>query len=163
VRVLVLALAAVGVVASAALFVSTFPSGGPFAPDWTIWPVFVGCIAIHLPAIRIRGGFELRLADTPRAVLVPAAVVGVCAFVLAPQTAVTARGNPERHGRGYYLRNHTELTRVSRAEYRYAERKLQRGFSGIALVFYLVAIILQSRRPAAGPRGSGAPGGLELG
>jgi hypothetical protein len=153
-RLLVLRLAAVGAALSAVVVGTTLVPGGPFVPDWVIWPLFIGCLAVHLPALR--GGARLR--PTPRALVVPAAVLAVSAFALAMQAVLTSRGNPERHGNAYFLRDHTELTRVSRSEYRYAERKEERLFAGIALVFYLAAITLQFRKPVAGSHDREAPG-----
>jgi hypothetical protein len=59
----------------------------------------------------------------------------------------TTPGNPERHGTSYYLRDHSELTRVSRAENRYAERLVERDFVGIALIFYLAEILVHFPMP----------------
>lgn len=137
-RVLVLRLAVIGAAASTIVVATTFAPGGPFVPDWVIWPIFIGCLAVHVPTFR--GGARLRAS--PRALVVPTAVVAVCAFALAMQAVLTSRGNPERHGNAYFLRNHTELTHVSRSEYHYAERKEERLFAGIALVFYLAAIVV---------------------
>jgi hypothetical protein len=117
---------------------TTFAHRGPFVPDWVIWPLFIGCLAVHLPTLR----GHVRLRSIPRGLVVPMAVVAVCAFALAMQAVLTSHGNPERHGNAYFLRDHTQLTRVSRSEYRYAERKEERLFAGVALVFYLAAIVV---------------------
>jgi glucan phosphoethanolaminetransferase (alkaline phosphatase superfamily) len=141
---------------SAVVVTTTLDPGGPVVGDWVIWPLFLGCIAVLMATVLAfrdrRDELTRRLREARKMVV----VVAVAAFVLAMQAVLTNRGNPERHGAAYYLRNHTELTRVSRAEYRYAERKEQRLFAGIALVFYLAAIIAHAR-PATGTGRARAP------
>jgi hypothetical protein len=162
-RVLTLVLATAGAAVCAVVVASTLASGGPIFRAWVIWPLFIGFFPFQFGAVRTlrRERFELkdRLLSAPRPLLVLVAALGACAFALSMQSLLTSRGNPERHGNGYYLRNHTELTRVSRSEYRYAEREIERLFCGIALVFYLVAIIVRlPGTPAGGRRDRGAPG-----
>ncbi|MDQ2910205.1 MAG: hypothetical protein M3R39_04205 [Actinomycetota bacterium] len=130
---------------------------------WTVWPLFLGCLPVHLRSARplqIEGGeFSERLLDTPRGLLVSAALVGAGAFVLSAHGIFTAPGVPERHGSLDHLRDHTELTPVSRAQHRYAERMTERIFAGGALIFYLLGIVIHvsQRQPerigglAAGP------------
>jgi hypothetical protein len=149
-RALAFAVAAAGAVASAAVFSTTFVPGGPLVPDWVIWPVFIGCLAVHLETVR---GLRSRRAEVARDFRKPRkalALVAAVAFALSMHAVLTLHGSPEQHGSAYYLRNHTELTRVSRAEYRYAERQEERLFAGVALVFYLAAIVING--PAARTR-----------
>jgi quinol-cytochrome oxidoreductase complex cytochrome b subunit len=151
-RVLALALALVGAAISAVVVATTLPSGGPFVPTWVIWPLFVGCLLVHVQTVRTaRADFKRRLLEAPRLLLAAAGLLAACVFALTMHALFTTRGNPERHGVGYYLRDHTELTRVSRAEYRYAERLVERDFVGIALVFYLAGILVHY--PAGGALG----------
>jgi hypothetical protein len=143
-RAFAFAAAAVGAIASAAVVASTLVPGGPLAPHWVIWPLFAGCIAINAETARAfasrRTELTQRLRETPRPLFLIAAAV----FALSMQAVLTSHGSPERRGHAYYLRNHTELTLVSRAEFRYAERKEERLFAGVALVFYLAALIALS-------------------
>ena len=160
-RVLALGVAAVGAAASVAVVGTTLPSGGPFVPTWVIWALFPASILIHLQTARTaRSDLKERLFGRPKALVAIAAALFVCAFALSVHAALTTRGNPERHRNGYYLRNHTELIPVSRAEYRYAERKIERLFCGIAFVFFVVAIFVNAppRPVAPGRTGyTGAP------
>lgn len=141
-----LGLALAGGAISATVVASTLPSGGPFVPTWVTWPLFVGIFPVQFRTVRTllleRADLKTRVFGKPRAVLLPAATLVACAFVLSMQVVLTMRGNPERHGSAYYLRNHTELTRVSRSEYRYAERQEERLFAGLSVVFYLVGIFV---------------------
>jgi hypothetical protein len=126
----VLPLAILGTAISTLVVATTFVPGGPLVPTWVVWPLFLGCFPVHLRSIRmlpLEHDFKQRLLDGPRGLLVVAAAIGACALVLMIHGFVTSQGNPERHGRAYYLRNHTELTRVSHSEYRYAERLLERS------------------------------------
>ena len=150
-RVLALWVAGVGAASCAVVVATTLPSGGPFVPTWVIWALFPGSILIHVQTVRVaRIDFKQRVLETPRPLLAPAVVLGACAFALSMHAVVTMLGVPERHDNRYYLRNHTELTRVSRSEYRYAEREIERLFCGIAFVFYAIAFLVSaSPRPAA--------------
>jgi hypothetical protein len=143
-RVLALAVALLGAPASATVFATTFVPGGPLVADWVIWPLAVGSIAVHLETVRTyrsrRAELTRALRETPKGLVAAAMVV----FALSMQAVLTGHGSPERQGHAYFLRNHTELRPVSRAEYRYAERKEERIFAGIALVFYLVALIVHA-------------------
>lgn len=158
---MVLTLAILGAAVSALVVATTFVSGGPLVPTWVIWPLFLGCFPVHLRSVRIlptEHDFKRRLLESPRVVFVVAAV-GACAFLIVVHSLVTSHGNPERHGGAYYLRNHTELTRVSRAQYRYAERLGERFFSAVALPFYLLGILInvtpgRPARPVAKPPAS---------
>jgi hypothetical protein len=165
-----LALAVVGAAASAVVVAATLPGGGPFVPTWVIWPLFLGIFPVHARTVRTalpdRDGFKLHLLAAPKPLLATAAVLAACTIPLVAHALLTLRGNPERHGSGYYLRNHAEVTRVSRSEYRYAERLLERNFAGIALVFYLAGILVHagrtggarsSRRSAHPPGARSAP------
>lgn len=149
-RVLTLIAASAGAVASIVVVATTLPSGGPFVPTWVIWALFPGCILVHLQTVRVaRFDLKQRLLGRPRPILVAAAVLGACALASTLQALAATHGYPERHGNRYYLRNHNELTQVSRSEYRYAEREIQRLFSGIVFVFFGVAILVNVTRPAA--------------
>ena len=144
-RSVVLTLATLGAAVSALVVATTFVPGGPVVPTWIIWPLFLGCFPVHLRSIRVlptEHAFKQRLLDSPRVLLVVATAIGACALLLMVHGLVTSQGNPERHGGGYYLRNHTELTRVSRAQYRSAERLGERFFSAVALPFYLLGILI---------------------
>jgi hypothetical protein len=150
-----LVIAVVGAAASAVVLTTTLPSGGPFVPTWVTWPLFLGFFPVHFRTVRTlvleRSDLRARLFDRPRALLVPAASLVACAFVLSMQAALTMHGNPEHHGNGYYLDSHGALTRVSRSEYRYAERELERLFAGLAFVFYVAGILVHF--PPGTPRG----------
>jgi hypothetical protein len=142
-RVLAFALALVGAAVSAVVIATTLPSDGPFVPTWVTWPLFVGCLLVHVQTVRTaRDDLKRRLLETPRPILVTAGLLAACVFTLTMHALLTTRGNPERHGTGYYLRDHSELTQVSRAEYGYAERLVERDFVGIALIFYLAGILV---------------------
>jgi hypothetical protein len=145
--VFVLALALVGAAISAVVAATTLPSNGPFVPTWVTWPLLVGCLLVHVQTVRTaRDDFKWRLLETPRPILVTAGLLAACVFTLTMHALFTTRGNPERHGTAY-LRDHSELTRVSRAEYRYAERLVERDFVGIALIFYLAGILVHFPMP----------------
>jgi hypothetical protein len=148
------ALAAVGATASAIVVVTTLPSGGPFLPTWVIWPLFLGIFPVHARTVRTalpdRGNFKRHLLAAPRPLLAAAAVAVACTSPLIVHGLFTSRGNPERHGSGYYLRNHTEVTQVSRTEYRYEERLLERIFVGVALIFYVAGMVVHAGSRAAG-------------
>jgi hypothetical protein len=141
-----LSLAVAGATASAAVVATTLAPGGPLLPTWVTWPLFLGIFPVHLRTVRTllleRADLKARVFAKPRALLVPAATLVACAFVLSMQAVLTMRGNPERHGNGYYLDRHGALTRVSRSEYRYAERELERVFAGLAFVFYAAGILV---------------------
>jgi hypothetical protein len=160
-----LALAGGGATVSAFVVATTLPSGGPFVPTWVIWPLFLGCFPVHFRTVRTlvlgRNDLKERLLDTPRTLLAAAAVTGACAFAFFAHGLLTSRGNPERHGSAYFIRNHTELTRVSRSEYRYAERLTERFFVSGALLFYLIGILVHVGREhrASTSAGIKAPAG----
>jgi hypothetical protein len=150
-----LAVALVGAAGSAVLVATTLPPGGPFVPTWVTWPLFLGFFPVQFRTVRTlvleRLDLKARLFGRPRALLVPAATLVACAFVLSMQAVLTMHGNPERHGNGYYLDSHGALTRVSRSEYRYAQRELERLFAGLSFVFYAAGILVHF--PPGTPRG----------
>ena len=128
---------------------STLPSNGPFVGQYVIWPVFLGALLLNgLTVIRFAERRSLPVKRyvvlAPLWLLAAAVIAGGFAEPLAAHALFEGRGEPERHGKRYYLRNHTELTRVSRAEYRYAERLDQRLFVGGPVIFYLVAIVVHA-------------------
>ena len=147
-----LAVALAGTTAAAVVVATTLPSDGPFLPDWVIWPIFLGLFPVHARTVRAvlpkRRDLRAYFLSAPRPLLVAATVAAACTFALVMHAVATARGNPERHRGGYYLRNHTDLTRVSRSEYRYAERLEERIFAGVALVFYLAGILVNAGQTA---------------
>ena len=152
-RALVLSVAAVGAVACAVVVATTLPSGGPFLPTWLIWALLPGCILVHLRTVRVaRFDLKKRLFDRPKPLRAAAAILVAAAFGLSMQAVLTSRGNPERRGTHYYLRNHTELIPVSRSAYRYAQRREQRLFGGIAFIFYAIGILVHLPRQAAASR-----------
>jgi hypothetical protein len=136
---------------------STLPSNGPFVPEYVIWPVFLGAILLNgLTVLRFAERRSLPVkryfVAAPLWLLAAAVIAGGFTEPLAAHALFTGRGEPERHGQRYYLRNHTELTRVSRAEYRYAERLDQRLFVGGPVIFFLLAVMVHAgyvRRSAA--------------
>jgi hypothetical protein len=142
----VLPLAVAGTAASAVVAGSTLASDGPIISPVAAVPLFAGMFVVHARSVRTllpeRGRFKQRLLGVPRPILAPAVALAACAFVLGLHAVITSPGQPERHGDAYYVRNHTELTRVSRGEYRYAERLQERIFTAIPLVFYLLGILI---------------------
>jgi hypothetical protein len=154
-----LGLAVIGASLSTLVIATSLAPGGPLVPLWVAWPLFLGCFPVHFRSVRTllldRSGFKQRLLATPRTLFVPT-VAMACAFALTTHGIVTVQGQPERHGSAYYLRNHTELTRVSRSDYRYAERVSERIFTGLPLLFYLLGILIQVAAPGGRPtRASG--------
>jgi hypothetical protein len=145
------AAALVGSIATVFVALTTLVPGAPLLPEWAFIPVFVGVFPVHFRSVRVliadpRAGAPGRMigALRPRGLRLLVVVLFAGAAFLAATSLITLRGQPERHGDQYYLRNHTDLIPVSRAEYFDAIALEQRGFVSIAFVFYLAALVINA-------------------
>jgi len=154
----VLIVAVVASVATFSLVASSFLPGAPYFPDWLIWLVFPPLFVVHSRTVLVstrrsarRSALADELRSRPRPLLALAALLAAFAGGIGMYSILTATGVPERHDHTYYLRNHTDLTRVSYSTYRHAIAVDERIFGGIAAVFYLMGVIINTQARAKRP------------
>jgi hypothetical protein len=150
-RRLVLATAGVGALAAAAVALTTIVPGAPLLPEWVWIPIFVGVFPVHIRTVRVaitipKRSLRLRqltghVSFTGRLVVL-ATVIG--ALVLWVSAMRGLPGQPVQSGGRYYLNEHGDYIAVTRAQYLDAVAREERGFTAIAFILYVVALVVNS-------------------
>jgi hypothetical protein len=159
--------AALGLIASGGLILSTLLPGAPFLPSWIVFLFFPAALAVHWRSavvssrLRRRGLSVARLArrlpSWPVAGLLCCFGLTVVTFVML---FVEVRGEPKIVDGRYVLSNHGEYIPVSRDEYLHAVSLSERAFGSLFVVFFAVAVLVGRALPnerLRGPRPRQAP------
>ena len=134
---------------SAIVLVSSVLPGAPFLPTSVTWPVVAAVILLSFRTARLAADGRIDpkhpLAALP-ARWRPVLVIVMPALVVITVASIVQRpeGVPERHGDTYFLRNHTQLTPVTRNVYRAAEAREERAFAAVALFFCIGLLALNT-------------------
>ncbi len=145
-----LGISSLGAFAAVALVLASVVATYPLYPQWVVIAVFVAIFPVQFRTVFAgrdlmgRARFKKESGrffwpwPVPRwlAQAILAAYAAEAALVLLSLPTMFGGGNPERHGRGYYLDDHGALTQVSESRYYAQEIAQDRGFLGVASLFF---------------------------